>query len=252
MFNSIRKDDRCRKLMKSFEILRLQNKILVQAMSISDALFAQTEKKTLDRVFFDNVNPVAKNVPLLSSISSKPITLRLPNVLESNSKNIYQKTTAFGKTGVENQNRGDVKKTGITFNIKANIVNNKAFYNYNRFTDLELYKSSFHLFAKKRRKAGLQSGKALGKNPTITSPISTKINNQKFVTYYNAFSSSLLDLAKERIKSLPRNSSKSRIKNRCIETGRGHSVLRFCKLSRIRLRENASKALISGISKASW
>ena len=51
---------------------------------------------------------------------------------------------------------------------------------------------------------------------------------------------------------IPRNSSKTRIQNRCIETGRARSVLKFCKLSRIVLRKKASKGVIPGISKASW
>ena len=51
---------------------------------------------------------------------------------------------------------------------------------------------------------------------------------------------------------LPRNSSKVRIKNRCILTGRTHSVLRICKLSRIKFRELASQGLLMGIKKSSW
>jgi small subunit ribosomal protein S14 len=51
---------------------------------------------------------------------------------------------------------------------------------------------------------------------------------------------------------LPRNSSRSRVHNRCIITGRSRGVLRFCKLSRIRVRKLASQGLLSGISKASW
>ena len=54
------------------------------------------------------------------------------------------------------------------------------------------------------------------------------------------------------LKTIPRNSSKSRVENRCIETGRSRAVLRFCKLSRICLRDKASKGKIPGISKASW
>nr|YP_009733044.1 30S ribosomal protein S14 [Jaagichlorella roystonensis]QHU78340.1 30S ribosomal protein S14 [Jaagichlorella roystonensis] len=261
MFNSIRKDDSCRKLVKSFEILRLQNKIFVEAMSISDPFFMLVEKRHPDVALFDNGDTKNKVPSLLPSISSKQTTLKIPNedspefsFVESGSKTICQKTTASEKMSGDNKNGNDVKKMGPTSNIGTNIdKNNKTFYNHNRFVDLDLYKSSIHLFAKKKVKAELQN-KALTKNTLINVKKSTKIrgNNQKFATYYNAFLSSLLTLAKGRIKSLPRNSSKSRIKNRCIETGRAHSVLSFCKLSRIRLRENASKGLISGISKASW
>ena len=54
------------------------------------------------------------------------------------------------------------------------------------------------------------------------------------------------------LNKLPRNSSRIRIKNRCILTGRGHSVLRFCGLSRLKFRELASQGLLMGVTKASW
>lgn len=53
-------------------------------------------------------------------------------------------------------------------------------------------------------------------------------------------------------KRVPRNSSLTRLRNRCILTGRSRGVLRFCKLSRIRLRELASQGLLIGVNKASW
>ena len=56
----------------------------------------------------------------------------------------------------------------------------------------------------------------------------------------------------QQLNKLPRNSSKIRIKNRCILTGRGHSVLRFCSLSRLKFRELASQGLLMGVTKASW
>lgn len=51
---------------------------------------------------------------------------------------------------------------------------------------------------------------------------------------------------------LPRNSSKVRVRNRCIETGRGRAVFRFCKLSRIKLRLRAISGNLPGIEKCSW
>jgi len=56
----------------------------------------------------------------------------------------------------------------------------------------------------------------------------------------------------QELHKLPRNSSKIRIKNRCVLTGRGHSVLRFCSLSRLKFRELASQGLLMGVTKASW
>jgi small subunit ribosomal protein S14 len=51
---------------------------------------------------------------------------------------------------------------------------------------------------------------------------------------------------------LPRNSSPTRKKNRCIETGRPHAYMRTFGLSRIAFREHASKGEIPGVTKASW
>lgn len=51
---------------------------------------------------------------------------------------------------------------------------------------------------------------------------------------------------------LPRNSSTTRWKNRCNETGRPRAYMRRFGLSRISFREHASKGEIPGITKASW
>ncbi len=51
---------------------------------------------------------------------------------------------------------------------------------------------------------------------------------------------------------LPRNSSPTRHKNRCSETGRPHGYMRQFGLSRISFREHASKGEIPGITKSSW
>jgi small subunit ribosomal protein S14 len=56
----------------------------------------------------------------------------------------------------------------------------------------------------------------------------------------------------EKLNKLPRNSSKIRSRNRCILTGRGRAVFRFCKLSRIALRNLASQGMITGVKKSSW
>ena len=51
---------------------------------------------------------------------------------------------------------------------------------------------------------------------------------------------------------LPRNSSPTRKKNRCSETGRPRSYMRQFGLSRISFREHASKGEIPGVTKSSW
>jgi ribosomal protein S14 len=54
------------------------------------------------------------------------------------------------------------------------------------------------------------------------------------------------------LSSLPKNSSKTRLTNRCILTGRARSVDRELKISRICLRELAGLGKISGLKKSSW
>ena len=54
------------------------------------------------------------------------------------------------------------------------------------------------------------------------------------------------------LQTLPRNSSPTRHKNRCVETGRPHAYMRRFGLSRISFREHASKGEIPGVTKSSW
>lgn len=56
----------------------------------------------------------------------------------------------------------------------------------------------------------------------------------------------------EGLHMLPRNSSPTRWKNRCEETGRPRGYMRTFGLSRISFREHASKGEIPGVTKASW
>jgi len=56
----------------------------------------------------------------------------------------------------------------------------------------------------------------------------------------------------EGLAKLPRNSSPTRWKNRCSETGRSRAYMRQFGLSRIKFREHASKGEIPGVNKASW
>lgn len=55
-----------------------------------------------------------------------------------------------------------------------------------------------------------------------------------------------------KLQLLPRDSSPSRQRNRCRQTGRPHGFLRKFGLSRIKLREAAMKGEIPGLRKASW
>ena len=51
---------------------------------------------------------------------------------------------------------------------------------------------------------------------------------------------------------LPRNSSSTRRKNRCSETGRPRAYMRTFGLSRLSFREHANKGEIPGVTKSSW
>ncbi len=55
-----------------------------------------------------------------------------------------------------------------------------------------------------------------------------------------------------KLAELPRNSSKTRIRNRCEVTGRPRGYYRKLRMSRIALREFGSKGLIPGLVKSSW
>lgn len=56
----------------------------------------------------------------------------------------------------------------------------------------------------------------------------------------------------EGLAKLPRNSSPTRLKNRCGETGRPRGFMRTFGLSRVAFRNHASKGEIPGVTKASW
>ena len=58
--------------------------------------------------------------------------------------------------------------------------------------------------------------------------------------------------AQLKLAKIPRNSAKTRIRNRCEITGRSRGVYRKLKISRIALRELGSKGVIPGMTKSSW
>ncbi len=60
-----------------------------------------------------------------------------------------------------------------------------------------------------------------------------------------------LDIHRQ-IQQLPRNSSPSRVRNRCWATGRPRSYYRDFGLCRNMLREMAHKGLLPGVVKSSW
>ncbi len=58
--------------------------------------------------------------------------------------------------------------------------------------------------------------------------------------------------AQRALRAMPRDASKTRIRNRCQMTGRPRAYLRQFGLSRITFREMALQGLIPGVRKASW
>ena len=58
--------------------------------------------------------------------------------------------------------------------------------------------------------------------------------------------------AQQKLSKLPRNSAKTRVRNRCQITGRPHGVYRKLKISRIALRQLGLQGKIPGMVKSSW
>jgi small subunit ribosomal protein S14 len=54
------------------------------------------------------------------------------------------------------------------------------------------------------------------------------------------------------LAKLPRDSSPSRTKRRCVATGASHAVYRKFRLNRITFRKMALAGLLPGVTKASW
>jgi small subunit ribosomal protein S14 len=97
------------------------------------------------------------------------------------------------------------------------------------------------------------------------SMVERELKRQKLVDQYaarrSALKTTIEDQSKpmeERFKAtlklakLPRNSSASRLHNRCQLTGRPHAYYRKLKVSRIMLRQLGSLGQIPGLVKSSW
>lgn len=55
-----------------------------------------------------------------------------------------------------------------------------------------------------------------------------------------------------KLAELPRNSSKTRIRNRCLVSGRPRGFYRKMKMSRLALRQLGSEGKVPGLVKSSW
>ena len=58
--------------------------------------------------------------------------------------------------------------------------------------------------------------------------------------------------AHQKLSKLPRNSAKTRVRNRCQISGRPHGVYRKLKISRIALRKLGLEGKIPGMVESSW
>ena len=74
----------------------------------------------------------------------------------------------------------------------------------------------------------------------------------KSIIYNHGISNEQRSEAQSALCKLPRNSSRTRIKNRCVVTGRSKGVYKYFKISRIQLRNLALNGKIGGYSKVSW
>ncbi|WHY59744.1 30S ribosomal protein S14 [Cytobacillus firmus] len=85
------------------------------------------------------------------------------------------------------------------------------------------------------------------------SKVAKEIKRQKLVLKYSELRSELKEKGDyDALRKLPRDSSPTRLKNRCQVTGRPRGYLRKFKMSRIAFREFAHKGQVPGVKKSSW
>ena len=85
------------------------------------------------------------------------------------------------------------------------------------------------------------------------SVIAREKKKQRLVAKYADLRKKLKEEGKwEVLDTLPRNSSKIRLKNRCLLTGRPKGYMRDFGVCRVMFRKMANEGKIAGITKASW
>ncbi|MYL65695.1 30S ribosomal protein S14 [Bacillus hwajinpoensis] len=85
------------------------------------------------------------------------------------------------------------------------------------------------------------------------SKVAKEKKRQKLVQQYDQIRKELKEKGDyEALRKLPRDSSPTRLTNRCEVTGRPRAYLRKFKMSRIAFREYAHKGQIPGVKKSSW
>ena len=58
--------------------------------------------------------------------------------------------------------------------------------------------------------------------------------------------------AASQLAQQPRDASRTRLRNRCVITGRSRGILRHFRLSRLQFRNMAAQGLLPGIRRAQW
>ena len=74
----------------------------------------------------------------------------------------------------------------------------------------------------------------------------------RIIARTQTFSKRIQWRARIKLSLLKKNGSSTRIKNRCVLTGRPKAVYRLLKVSRIKFRKLASSGLVPGVKKASF
>lgn len=83
--------------------------------------------------------------------------------------------------------------------------------------------------------------------------IQNELKKQKLVAKYAELRAQLKAQGDyESLSKLPRNSSPTRLRNRCSLTGRSRGYLRRFGISRIEFREKALSGQLPGVKKISW
>ncbi|XVE86904.1 hypothetical protein DITRI_Ditri18aG0073100 [Diplodiscus trichospermus] len=124
------------------------------------------------------------------------------------------------------------------FNLRERLVNSRAFSTYPSCGKLNKISEKRNLGDHKRRLLAAKYEmrrklyKSFCKDPNLPS--------------------GLRDIHRYKLSKLPRNSSFTRVRNRCIFTGRSRAIYQFFRVSRIVFRELASRGALMGVKKASW
>lgn len=85
------------------------------------------------------------------------------------------------------------------------------------------------------------------------SVIARQVKREKLVAKFAEKRKALKEAGEwELLDKLPKNSSKTRLQNRCALTGRARGFIRDFGISRIKFRDLASEGKIPGVTKSSW